>query len=1279
MTITTDPSVGALGGQGVDLGPYVSSLHGQWLATTPDRRWDRVPGTLVFADVSGFTPLAERLARRGKVGAEELTDTLNLVFTDLLDVAARFGGDCLKFGGDALLLLFTGAGHERRACAAAHGMDGALRALRRQRTGAGLAKLGISMGVHSGALDGFLVGSSHQELVLAGPAVSSTLWLEAAAAAGQILLGDATAAALDLDDVEELDGGLLRLRRAPAAVLPGAPHPAPRDTSAALPVVLREHLDGHRHDGEHRLASVGFLKFAGTDHVLAGEGPDALAAALDALITSVQQRCAEHGVTFVGTDVDRDGGKVILATGMPSASPDDEDRLLVTLREVLDECASSALLVRAGANRGRVFAVDLGSASRRTFTVMGDAVNLAARVMGQAETGQLVATTGILERRRTEFELVQLEPFTVKGKRDPVLAAQVGTASGRRDETSNATPLIGRQSDLAAVRRVFESALGGTGGVVELVGDPGIGKSKLVSTVTQLDHGLTPLRFEAGRYSLATPYFALRRGMRAAMGLALDSPASEVEGALRAVVADMAPELARWIPLLAVPLGLDLPDTPDTADLDPGHRRTALHSAVADLLGRVLSTPTLITVEDAHWLDGASCELLASLFADIGRRPWAALVTRRDVPGGLELHDPGVVRRHLGPLTRDDLVALAKESAGDAALPPGALDGIVDRSGGNPLFLQELVRATVEGGVTELPDTIEAVIAASLDTLRPPDRSLLRHAAVLGGHVPIDVLARMLGTPRAVVERDVARLSHFLHPSGRSALRFRHILLRDVAYEGLSFRARRALHERAAEILEAGTDEPEEIAELLSIHFHRAGQYQGSWHYSRLAGERARRAGAPTEAAGFFEHALEAARRLDHVPATAKADVAEALGDTWELGGRYDRASGAYQLARRHAGDDVLRQARLCRKVGYVRDHEGRYSAALRWFTRGIKELATSEDQRRAAGLRAELTTAVVSSRIRQGRHHGAVQQIQAAIDDATTGGAEAALARALTLYDQLLVDQGRYAEARHSERAVEIYERLGDHRGAAAALNEMGSTAYWLGQWDAAVRCWERAIESDRRAGALVNHAIYLNNIGEVRSDQGRWEEAEVLLLEAHELWTAGGWRIGSGWAMSNLGRLATRDGRLALAEERLADAVGILRDIGADIYVLETEVRDVERRIFTGDPVSALASVDELRDRAGRLGMGGVLDLIDRLEGCARCLVGELDAGEALLRHSVESSRDKGAEYEVAAGLEAIAWASRVRGDENPGLAVEATALYRTLGVVRSPELPMRASATP
>ena len=231
---------------GNPLVPYFPRLVIDWIMTTPGDRYREVESTVAFVDISGFTKLSEGLARHGKVGAEELTATINTCFIALLDLAFDNGGRLLKFGGDALLLHFSGAGHEARACRAAVEMRRSLRDIGRLTVLGQKVSLRMSVGVHSGLFNFFFVGESHRELIVSGPAASIVVSMEAAADAGEIVISSATARALRPGVIGAVKGPGHLLRSAPSMpgdpFVPFEPVGADLDLSMAIPVGLREVL-----------------------------------------------------------------------------------------------------------------------------------------------------------------------------------------------------------------------------------------------------------------------------------------------------------------------------------------------------------------------------------------------------------------------------------------------------------------------------------------------------------------------------------------------------------------------------------------------------------------------------------------------------------------------------------------------------------------------------------------------------------------------------------------------------------------------------------------------------------------------------------------------------------------------------------------------------------------------------------------------------------------------------------------------------------------------------
>ena len=1242
---------------------YLAAVHARWLDEEPQTRWREVDATLLFADVSGFTALGERLARSGRVGTEELTDVIKAVFARMLEPVLALGGDLLKFGGDAVLLLFEGDDHAERAAAGALAMQEAIRSLRGMRTSAGAVSLRLSAGLASGPLHLFLAGSSFKDLVVAGPLSSAVCDLEGAAGPGEVLIGARTAAARGV-------------RRRPTDGRPGVPIRTAAPVDAAAPTVaalladpaagLPPHLrDREPGDGEHRMVTAAFVQFRGPDSLLAEAGPVAVADALDELTAAVQEACAVHDVTLVAIDVDRDAGKFYLVTGAPTAGTDDEDRMLHAVSSVVRRGWS--LPVRGGVNRGRAFVVDVGTRERVCWSVMGDTINLAARVMGKAPVGGVLATPEVLDRARDEFERTPVEPFMAKGKRLPVHAELVGAASAaRRPAIATAGELFGRDHELGVLREALGRARLGAREAVQLTGEPGIGKTRLLDAALAEADEFQVVRIHGGPYSAASPYLAVRAPLRELLGVEPTEGDAQVAAVLRDLVLGVDPGLLDWLPLIALPFGVELPPTPETSRLSPEFARARLQSAVTALLDGLDATePLLVTVEDANWLDEPSADLLAHLHRRSRRSHRLIIVTRRAGPHGLDLEGAErVTLLAVEPL--GGAAAQALLASDGLALTPRMRQELIERSAGNPLFLQELVAAAraAGGDLTELPDSVEALITARIDTLSPADRAMLRQAAVLGVRVDTAVLGELLGLEAGAVDAALARLEDFLQRSGDHAARFRHALAREAAYEALPFRVRRQLHARAGELIEARATHPDDVAELLAQHFHAAGRWPASWRWSRAAGEQATRQSAPVEAVAFLTAALDAGRKLVDVPEIELSVVAEELGDAANLAARYEAAAAAYREARRRAPDEPLRLAELYRKEGRLRERSLAYPQAKRWYTRASSVLAPLKGPE-ARALRARVACFRAAADLRQGRLRASIPLLEEAVEGAEAAGDRATLAHAYYLMDWALTDAGSPDARRYRDLALPIYEELGDRLGQGNVLNNLGVAAYYEGDWEAAVRLYERSREAFERGGDVVQVASALNNIAEIRSDQGRFDEAEQGLREAMDIWRAANFPAGSGWALSNLGRVAARRGDLERARELLAEARGVLATVGAEALALEVDAREAERRLFAGDHEGALILADGVHLAAERLGAGAALSaMLHRIAGAARVQAGDVELGRVRLEEAASFARSVGAPYEEALALEALA---ATGGPDAEQQARDAERAFSALGVRR------------
>ena len=1257
----------------VDLTPYVPRVVVDWLRTSQEAKRRELEGTLAFVDISGFTAMSERLAQKGKLGAEEVTDVMNLTFSRLLDVAYAVGGGLLKFGGDALLLFFTGENHAARACDAAYGMRKALRELGRPQTSVGPVTLRMHVGVHSDTFDFFLVGEVHRELLLTGPGVTRTVEMEAGAEAGEILVSEETAATLpDRLFGEAKEGG--RLLKAPPGV-GGELEPLPPldglDLGACVPPPIRRHLEAGNAEPEHRQASVAFVHFGGVDDLLAEHGADELADVLEELVTTAQRVADEHGVSFLETDIDKDGGKLILVAGAPQTAGEDEERILRAARAIAD--ANSRLPLRIGVSRGRVFAGEVGAQFRRTYTILGTTAALAARLMGKAEPGQVLTTRDVLERSRTSFETTELEPFALKGIPEPVKAHDVrALATGTPEARQERLPFVGRERELAILSAALGPVRMGFGNIVELIGEPGMGKSRLVEELQAQAPDLLTVTAACAQYEASTPYFAFRTLLRSLLELPQNGAAP---ARLRERIEELDPDLVPWLPLVALPLDVPVEPTQEVEELQPAFRRARLHGVVEAVLAKVISGPTLLVIEDVHWMDDASADLLRHLGGQVSTKPWLLCATRRPVEGGFSAAEgvPPIpaMTIQLQPLDADAAQALVGAAAAEGMLQH-EVSAITDRAGGNPLFLQELVTSSRAPEDEALPESVEAVVATRIDRLPPGDRALLRYAAVLGATFSADLVNEVLAEdPAASTDAEAwDRLNEFVErdPYSAGAFRFRHALFRDAAYEGLSYRRRGELHAKVGEAYERLEEQHAgEYSELLSLHFFHAGEHEKTYRYSLAAGGRAQAKFANVEAADFFRRALEVAGKLD-LPAAEVAQVWESLGDVSELAGVYSDAAEAYAKAHKLHG-----QPRLLLKEGIIRERFGRYSDALRWYSRGLQAAEALEPDA-SAQLRFELSLAYAGVKLRQGEYRDCIEWCRRVVDEAGQAQDLPALAHAYYLLHLSHTSLRSPERAAFRGLALPIYEELGDLLGQANVLNNLGIDAYYEGRWQEALDLYERSKEARERIGDVVGAAQITNNIGEVKSDQGYLTTASELFEEARAVFETSGHRFLEILAASNLGRAASRAGRFDDAFDTLDRAYADFQEIRAGSFVLETGARLAERAAFAGDAADAIARADETLQATEETDAGATLRaLLHRLRGYALAQSGDLEAADEALQQSLETARAAEETYEVALTLEAIARLAELRGLDGSAQARESSALLARLGVVSTPQVPL------
>jgi class 3 adenylate cyclase/tetratricopeptide (TPR) repeat protein len=1235
---------------------YVPDLLAGWPEGV---EWRELDGTLVSADISGFTALSERLAARGKEGAEELSTLICDCFEGMIDASVGRGGDIVKFGGDALLVWFEGEGHAVRAASAALAMR---QAIRRERctTDGRKVHLAISIGVNSGTHHVVLVHGTVPDLMVVGPGVTATVRAESDAEANMILLSPSTAALLPGDWVgDAFASGFVLRRRLPHPPTHDldAPRAFPGSAAQFVPVAHQEVVRAGI-DNEHRQVAVSFLTFSGTDELIARGDIDLVARRVQEAAAVIRDACERHGTHVLATDVAVDGGKWVIAAGAPRAHGNNEDRLLRTIRHVVD--LDPGLRLRAGVNRGALFAGDLGSTRRRVYTTLGDAMNLAARLSGRAAVGQIVVSRTAFEWSSQEFEIEPLVPFHVKGKAQPIHAGVLGVFVGRRpDLLAVDSPIVNRHAEIDRLVGAVEGSAAGTSRTLWVMGEPGVGKTRLLAEVAATTQTAEVVVMRCSALDRLHGRSAIADVLRTLLGLKYESPADEVAERLRGFAEDRLGASASLAPLLGPVLDIEVPATPQSARVPVELRADRTAQLLIEAISALVDRHTVFLVDDGQHADDTTARTL-SLLATAGLElPLTSIIVT--VPELVEGDDV----LEVGPLGRAETTELVDALVGDSNVSTDMVRELVERCGGNPMFASELLNAVLDGALG-VPDTLDVAIESRLDRLDPGDRQVLRTAALLGNEVEIEALAELVDAELLRDHDRWDRLAEFLERVGPGLVRFRFDAHRRVAYESLPYRARRALHRTVLDRLDRSTDVGgRDRLALMAHHAAATGDEALAWRHAIAGAAAAADDGMFGDAARLYR--LAWAARRSAAPDVLRA-VAERAGDVFEIAGDFEAAETV--LARAIAlSTQPVDRARLWRKRGDVAECRGDYAGARRAYGRAERALR-SVSWAQVISEQAQLDCARSGLAFRQSQFGEAWQYGNRSLSQAQLIGDWATAAHAALMVDNL-VNRMSWSGVQVNRPDVRgLHERAGDLLGVARWLTNQAVDRYYEGAWDEAVAMYRASAEECARFGHLASEATALNNIAEIESDRGRYDEARSLLRSARRSWRAIGYGVGIALAQSNLGRLATRTGDNGDAVPLLVDAVERFTPLGMSSMAGDAKLRLVENALLAGDPVNPAwwPSAEEIDDDVV------VQIYADRLRTVEALAGGEVDRAAALAAATVERARAAHVPFDLALALRVLHAVIDDRAAEH-AVVDEIAGIHAQLGIQRPPPVVPRA----
>ncbi len=976
------------------------------------------------------------------------------------------------------------------------------------------------------------------------------------------------------------------------------------------------------------------------------------------------------------------------------------------------------LTQRIGLNTGVVFAGRVGSAYRHEYTVMGQHVNLAARLMAAADVGAVILSPATRKAVEHQIAVRELPAVALKGITEPVPLAQAlyaheVTQSVRRD-LGHAT-LVGREEEFQTLLSEARAALHGRGRVLALLGEAGAGKSRLIAdalhtlVLRSLDPAadlppFLPFSVECQSYEQSTPYALIRELLRQFFS------GHDTLDALTRRVNALVPELVRFAPLLGDLLGTPFQDTPLTAALTPQQRHDRAQELVEALvLAQAQRQPLLLICDDLHWADASSLELLGRL-ARQARHAALLLILgyRADPP----IPEPWTALAHctrllIGELTPSDTAALVAALLQD--VPPPELLTLVEKTQGNPFFVEEVIRGLIEAGVlarvgggwrltrpveeTLVPDSIEGVITARLDRLEERSREVLQVAAVVGRRFHYPILAGVMSRRDDLPDR-LARLAEadLVFPDDidrDAAYLFRHALTRDVAYEAILYARRRELHRRVVHrIEELHAARLDEQLALLAHHALQAEDWPRAFAFHLRAGRLAQARYANHEAIALYQRALLIAPHVAAGAGQAEPEVAtatdphvtlddqiielnERLGVVHALIGEYDTALTRYQTAldlfRSQSDPPIDDLVRLHHHTAHVYERRAAFETAFEWIERA---LALAGDTQSLELARCLLLGAGLHQR--QGRNGKALEWGGRALHLAEQRDSLRDQAYAFKLLGGTYRRMGDTARAFDlTSRSVALYKQVQDLVRLADAHNDLANVCSDLGRPTEASEHYKAGAEIKQAIGDIYGQGMIACNLGNMLLMlQDRLDEAIEQFRRGLAIFEQIGSLYMTGVLHMNLGATYLLRDDLAIAERHLGQATELFDQAGAEDFLPELERYLAELQLRHGDLARAriacelsLASAERLEARAEEGATRRVLSQV-LVQG------GDVDGAWEELTHSLAILRGAASPHEIGRTLMALAQLAPTLGRHAEGEAAlnEALPILRDLGAQRA-----------
>ena len=1190
----------------------------------------------LFADISGFTRLTDMLMHYRREGAEELTRALNYVFHPLIAQVYAHGGFVATFSGDGFTALFPSS-HE--ACEGDRALHVAL-AIRDffaqqgvMQTRYGSFEMEVKAGLAHGLVKWGILGDKGQHVYFfRGPTVDACVQAERHAQTGDVVASADLLSHIeaDVETAPVLDASSFLRITSRRIAEPRSPLPrdlSPEKPTPFVPDIVAEFV---RSDASAEFREVATV-FISLDAPPEGD-------AWNAFVATVIDLAAEYGGYLNKLDFGDKGAVMLLLFGAPLAHETDLARAANFILAL--KARDNAIDWRAGLTSGMVYAGIIGGAERCEYTAIGDVVNLSARLVQRAPWGEIWLGAIAAESLQQLYEVEPVGEFTMKGTNEALAVYRLRGQRLRAESTPH-REMVGRTRELGQLIQFVQPIRSGRcAGLAYVYGEAGAGKSRLVYELHQhltrrpeapdvrwlmcpadeiLRQSLNPFKRCLRQYFSQSPDRSTEEN-RTQFTEILDALIADVQklgaqGESRAM--PLAEELERTRSFLGALVDLHWSDSLYET-LDPRLRfENTLLAFRALIQAESLRQPIVLQLEDLHWLDTDSPEMIRILTQNAAAYPIAIICTGRYRDDGSRVTLPVAENiRHqmidLGMLSPEDIQTFTGHVLGaeDTPVEEGLEAFLIEKTGGNPFFVEQLLLDLREREALEqvagiwrmhasdalhVPTTISAVLIARLDRLMMQVRHIVQTAAVLGQEFQVRVLSQMLEGEAWVTEgvRE-AEEADIWAPLSEIRYIFRHALLRDAAYD-MQMRTRlRTLHRLAGNAIEqvyAG-HLPPHYADL-AYHYGQAEDDERERHYTRLAGEQAAARFANDRAEAFFTRTLELTPEADTLERyelfRAREKVYDLQGQREGQGHDLDAMERLARSIREHAQpaavrDAIKRQAEAALRRANYAYVTSAYETAAR-AARSSVEWAHSVQE---VGREAEGHLQYGQALARLGEGEAAWTHFEQALSLARAASERLVEADSLLQFGMVaLFLRGEYTEAKfHLKKALQIHRQIHHRAGEGASLGYLGIAFSREGNYPEARSYYEQALRIFREIGDRYGQGPALNNLGHICAEHGEYAEAisyfEQDMRNALDI----GEYAGTGMTHCNLGIVRQRLGDYGQAEAHYEKAVAIAREVGDPRRESETLVYRSLLAHQLGDDPSAAQYAEQALDITQNIG---------------------------------------------------------------------------------------------